>query len=853
MKTNYLSSDPKPRALRLSAIALATLFLGACASQQGGMIGESLLRGKTASDEVGRLQRGEMGASDNTANLGQAISAAKDATGARPAGTASAPRVAARTETQFFQTPPQSEPSRTTSNVRPAATSSSVAGDVADLSVNFDQLPLGQFAQTLFGTMLKRGVSIDPAVSSRRELVSLRTPRPQTPQQLYELGRSVLKAYSVSVIDIEGLVRIVPDASQGNITPEIRRGRALPEVPEGLRPVFYLAELEYSTPERITQFVRNVFAGKVQMFEDQGRNAILLNGQRDDVNAALEAIALYDQPSMRGRVSARVVPSFWAAEELARRLVDVLSAEGVSVGLGTQSQAAVLLLPIPALNSVLVFAAGESALNRTLRWARELDQPNSAKSSGGFFTYAVRNTDAADLSKTLGEIMNAQAGAAGAPRQAKVVVNPASNTLIFQGGAADYQQWFSLLQELDRPAKSAMVTVTVAEVRLDDTQQLGFEWLLREFTSSGYRVNVLNNTFGALGGNERLTGLSARINAANGDPRAVLQLLATQNKVRVLSNPTIVARNGETATVQVGDEIPILTSQQSNANTGIASGGVQQTIQYRTTGVILKVKPVIHAGGRIDLEVSQEVSNAARNQLGGTASPTISSRRVDTKMSVTDGSTVLLAGLMEQRMSDGETGIPYLKDVPVAGNLFKSSSGSVVRTELVVLVTPYVMADDFEAEAMTQAFRSQFKWAASANPSERLAPNRAVGAKPAGGEPSDSPALRTNQPKPYVLPEADSKPAARPAAVPPPVAPVQQSSPQGLPQTQPGVSGASRAAPLLPGSTQKAPAASGIPARPAASTAASAPRPSGSAPAGGLVPVSDPDLIKAIQDAAKGK
>ena len=238
--------------------------------------------------------------------------------------------------------------------------------------------------------------------------------------------------------------------------------------------------------------------------------------------------------------------------------------------------------------------------------------------------------------------------------------------------------------------------------------------MVKQFESHGYLVNT--GVTAAPGGTASVKDGMFRValSGLKGDPRALLTALASNNKIRILSNPSVMARNGEQATIQVGQEVPILTSQISNANTGTPTGGTGtlQTIQYRSTGVILKVKPVIHAGGRIEIEISQEVSAAQLNETGVNSSPVILTRKLDTKLSVSDGNTVLLGGLISEQSTKGHAGIPFLKDIPYIGAAFRTSmSESRERTELVILLTPYVVEDDFDARSITEAFRNQFSWA----------------------------------------------------------------------------------------------------------------------------------------------
>lgn len=629
-----------------------------------------------------------------------------------------------------------------TSNVRPGATQGTEPTGVADITVNFDQLSLPQFIAAVYGKILKKNVAVDAAVNARTDLVTFRTTRPQTAAQVADLTKMLLKSYGVAVQDFEGLIRIVPDGAQSTYSPQIRRGRAQPEVPQQLRPIFHLVELETVRTNDVSQWLRAMFANKLQVVDDNNRNALLISGQTEDVSAALEVLQILDRPVLRGSRARKLTPAFWTADELARRLTELLQAQGYATSTAPSANAPVLLLPIAPLNSVMVFAASDEILQLVTQWAQELDKPSATNTGGLFFTYAVKHADAQDLAKVLGDLMGAGAGAGAAAAQAaapvvpavgssvsaiaaaaaanraaaavtvstssgaRIVVNTATNSLVIQGGKPDdYRQWLALLAELDRPTRSALVEVVVAELKLNDTQNFGIEGLLNQIrTGSGSVTGGTLNNLG-VGGD----GLNLRFLNSAGALSGLLNLLATNKNGRILSSPKIMARNGETATIQIGDEVPVITSQQTNSTTG---GGVLQTVQYRSTGVILKVRPIIHSGNRLDLEVSQEVSSASATRTGVSISPTITTRKVDTKLTLRDGSTVLLAGLISGETDDTNAGIPYVKDIPVVGNLFKNTNTANRRTELIILITPYIINDEYEAESITESFKNSLgDWA----------------------------------------------------------------------------------------------------------------------------------------------
>lgn len=635
--------------------------------------------------------------------------------------------------TRIGTTPKPPVAERLQSGKSAPATAPVVADETANISLSFEQIPLPSFIQAVYAAILKKTVNLDPKVAERKDLVTLRTGEPQTLAQVESATRLLLKSYGIAVVEMGGMVRVVPDNAALGYLPEIRRGRALPETPLPLRPIFQLVELEAVRNTDIAGWIRLMFGDKVKLQEDPGRNAVLLNGTSEDVIAAMEAIHILDQPLMKGRQSFRISPLYWSADEFAKRLGDILQAEGYSTGTTVSGGISmpVTVLPVAAVNSVFVFAASPQILDHVVEWAKELDKPNEKGVGRSFFTYQAQYSDAQALAATLDKLLSgsapkitgtagAGAAAASAPALARVVVDNASNSLIFQGNNEDYGQIRSLLQGLDKPAKEALIEVTVAEVALTDNTQLGVEWLLKEAKLDGTLM-----TLGTLGGlSIGSAGLNFRRIDSAGNTKLLINALASSNRATILSSPRIVARNGETANIQVGQEVPIITSQQTSPTTG-STGSVLQSVQYRTTGVILNVKPVIHSGDQVDLDVTQEVSSAQTTTTGVNTSPTFSTRKLQTKLSLKNGATVLLGGLISSSKSDGNAGIPFLKDIPLLGQAFRTDSAKTDRTELIILITPYIIADDNDAAAVTNAFRKQLGGWAQNQPKAVLAADKA--------------------------------------------------------------------------------------------------------------------------------
>ncbi len=200
-------------------------------------------------------------------------------------------------------------------------------------------------------------------------------------------------------------------------------------------------------------------------------------------------------------------------------------------------------------------------------------------------------------------------------------------------------------------------------------------------------------------------GFSAFV-AGNG-ARAVLRALDTVTDVNVISSPQVLVLDNQTATLQVGDEVPVATQSAVDVNDGDTT--VVNAIEFRDTGVILSVTPRVNAGGLVTMEVEQEVSDVVQTETSGIDSPTIKQRRIVSTVAVQSGQTVALGGLIRDSAGTVRAGVPLLKDIPLLGWLFSSNRVETGRTELVVLLTPRVVRNQQEATVVTDELRGRLR------------------------------------------------------------------------------------------------------------------------------------------------
>ena len=614
------------------------------------------------------------------------------------------------------------------------------------VNVNIEGMPVPAFINEFFGSILGTGFQMDPQVSRMSDLVTLRTSGPQSPQNFYRLAVQVLRSYGVSTEYSSGMVMFsrARDGA-GTVPPLIVSGRTLPEVPISHRPVFQLVELQSIRVNDVISLLNVAFkqSDALTIQADNVRNAVVLMGRPEMVRQALDAIRVFDRPSMRGRQSARLEPAFVSADELAKRLVEVLGAEGYGASLysgGAAGGSAILVLPLSAANTVLVFTAEKAVLEHAIEWARSIDRPNPTAGSDGLFYYLVKNTRAAEIVKTISGVRSdsttrdaprdtidgrdvgmpaappagtatltaaASAASSGDLSKGKLTLDEPRNALIYQGSATDWGRLLPLIKQMDKAPRQVMIEITVAEVTLTNDQEFGVAWLANNSDLGKFNGNISSGVLGTATGG---TGLNYLLDIG-GQTRASLKALASQDRISVLSTPRLMVKSGEEANLDVGTEVPTISSQATGGlDTGESGTGFIQTVQYRKTGILLSIKPVVYSDDRVDIELRQEVSEAL--PLGAdskVSSPAIFNRSYSTSLSLKDGSAILIAGLMSQRQTNGNSGVPFLKDVPVLGNLFKTQKQERSKTELVLMIVPYIIETDNQAEELTRSMAQRFE------------------------------------------------------------------------------------------------------------------------------------------------
>ncbi len=596
------------------------------------------------------------------------------------------------------------------------------------IRVSFHDVPLVAFINAVFGEELGMSFVISPGLREKTDLVTLKLTEPLPPRQLFATARRVLGEYGVDLREAEeGILTFTPSEEVASReVPLLVSGRALPEVPATHRTIFQLVPLRVVRGVQVRGWLYEAFdRSDLEVLEDPVRNALLLKGRAETLARALAMVEVLDQPLLRGRHGVIVEPVFMSAGELAQALESVLQAEGYQASIGAGAAGgAVILVPLEAVDKVIAFAADQGVIDHVAEWARTIDTKRRESIGEAVFTYEVRNTQAAELTETLNQMLGAGATAVSppsgdgdpeegeAPRGetappgggGRIVVDPNRNLLLFRGSGKEWAEIREVIEKLDRSVPSVLIEVLVAELTLSDEESTGVKFVLSgALGSRGLTARALD----ALGANAG--GLSLTLDSA-GETRALLNFFYKNDRVMIRSRPRLLVKSGETASIDVGNEIPVIT-QTSDSNTQAGgSTNVLQEVAYRKTGVQLEIEPLVQANGLVDLRISQQLSEArpsAATSLAG--SPTILNRQISTSLTLRDGGSLLMGGLITGNQNAGASGVPFLGKLPVFGRLFRADAVQEDRTELLVMVTPYVVTDHEEGWELTRQVREQLR------------------------------------------------------------------------------------------------------------------------------------------------
>jgi len=304
----------------------------------------------------------------------------------------------------------------------------------------------------------------------------------------------------------------------------------------------------------------------------------------------------------------------------------------------------------------------------------------------------------------------------------RFIADEVTNAIIVTTHPRLYKEIQETIKKLDRMPRQVLIEVLAAEVVLTDDTKLGIEWAVRngKFTITNTQNTIPNTSSsntpslpgrgllpGAVGQGGSIVPVGFNVFAfAASEFIAALNALASENRVNVLSSPSIMTSENKKAVINVSTSVPIVTSQQVPVAAGGDTGNsITQAVEYKDAGIILTVTPRIGEGGTVSLDVKQEVNDVGENEPPPINSPRFRKREAETSVVLLNNQTLVLGGLIQNKRTKIRTGIPFLNRIPVLGYLFGATEEKIEKTELLMLITPRVVGTALDAARITEQMR----------------------------------------------------------------------------------------------------------------------------------------------------
>lgn len=603
-------------------------------------------------------------------------------------------------------------------------------GPAAGLQLNFDNADIYEVIQVI-GTALKLNYLIDPQVKG---VVNIRSGQPVPAEQLYGVFEKILHMNGLDIRS-EGDHSYIY-VSKKPFSRKVNGPGQVTDLSPSSRLIIQVMPVQHLPSAQALKLVEQYLSEQGSVVDLPAQNTLLISDYEGKIIDVLTILARLDISPLADQNVRLVRVENAPIHDLREELEEIMAAFKVNNG----NFQTLSIIPLERLSSLLLVSKSEFLVTNGESWIRELDVIQG-QDRDNIYIYNARNTVASELSELVNSLITdekplskkttkvktkraspvtGQPSPVTSTRQTTIkgkrtaqsslrfagspilFADDTRNVILIRALPPDYARIVKLLERLDTLPRQVLVDVLVAEVFLKDELSLGVEWALMNnhlgwvgedrFSFDVGSSTDLNALAAGTGGlmNAVTAGIGIRFNSGD-TSRDFLRALAGETDLSILSSPQVLVLNNETATVNVGQQIPIVTSITENTS---GANQVDKTVQYKDTGVILEVTPQINYDGIILLEVKQTVSTALDVPERGVQSQPIKTRELQTKLAVKDGQSIMIGGLIGTDENVNNSGIPLLKDIPWLGYLFKYESREKQKTELIIMLTTYVIESE---------------------------------------------------------------------------------------------------------------------------------------------------------------
>ena len=527
--------------------------------------------------------------------------------------------------------------------------------------MNFDDADVYSVILTVFNEILRVNYIIDPRVTGR---VTFRSITPVPRENILPLMEVILRLNGVAVVEENGLYRIIPISDLSREPAAIKVGRSTEGIVSKGKAALQVVPINYLTSTEVVKLLSPFASTNAVIVDIPKTNHIIVVDTDVSVKRLLQLINIFDSEQQKKKGPQVFVHHIQngKAKDISSMLQQIFDT--------TKQQT-------------------DNSSTAPSSASRKYAQPHDAQSTAPAAPASVRTVSSGGGEAVISE-------------KSKIFSDDILNAIVILGTPEDYEVIKSAIVKLDIIPRQVLIEGAIAQIALVDKMSLGLAWSLKTNMFGLDPVNIsLNPTSLNLDTklvNPDMSGLSLVGIDAGGSVRAVINALASLSRAKLLASPHILVSDNREARIQVGQQVPITTSETF----GSATVAPQRTIQYKDIGIILKVKPQINDSGLVTLDISQEVSTFTTLKLYANETQIILNKtEATTNLVVQDGQTIIIGGLIREDDSKARTGIPILSKIPILGYLFGNTDKDNTRTELVILLTPHVIKSQQEAKAAT--------------------------------------------------------------------------------------------------------------------------------------------------------
>ena len=657
-------------------------------------------------------------------------------------------------------------------NKKPAANLGSSYGAGDDVSLIFQDAPIGEVATTILGDLMGMAYVLDERVTGN---VSLKTGRPIPRSALVSVMEGILKANNAVLVDNSGIFHILP--AEENLSSVVTPKFSLQE-DKGYQII--VVPLKFIAANEMKNILSSIQGASANIQTDSKRNLMMVSGTQSELKNMLDTIEIFDVDQLKGMSTAIFRLSQADTNTVTNELNTIFNYQMRSADDSADAAASIIrFVPIERINAILAITPQSRYLDTVEQWVNRLDVVDSSIDRA-LHVYFVQNVRSGYLAGILQELFDADVstqegqdsrgslspgssgntqssfGASGSlstsadslegeppsgpssgglgslqRRSAfssnfsnsgngggnsdspiKIIADEENNALVIKATKDEYADIEDAIKRLDIVPLQVLVEATIVEVTLTGDLTYGLEWFFRNnnVADGNDGIGRLDISGGAATGDLGIApGFSYSIVDSAGLVRATLNALAEDSKVKVISSPSLMVLDNHSASINVGDQVPVRTSESTNTGTTGSDSIVTSTIQFVETGVTLEVAPRVSKGGNVAMDIFQSIRTADTTLTSSIDSPTINQRQVQTSVSVLSGDTIVLGGLIQDNNGKRNTGIPGLRNLPVAGALFGTTTNTSSRTELLVLITPTAVQNAGESREATEELRDKLK------------------------------------------------------------------------------------------------------------------------------------------------